>query len=59
MAGAVSERDEHGDGNHELAVAIILALAGFGHLAVGERATLPNGVYAERTEFGIFVGGGR
>ena len=44
---------------HELAVALILAAAGVEHLDIGERVDLDSGYYVQRTESGIWIGGGR
>ena len=43
----------------DLMADIILTLAGFDYLDVGEQATKPNGAYARRTPSGIHIGGGR
>ena len=43
----------------DLTAEMLLAMAGFDYLEVGEEATKPNGAYAMRTEGGIYIGGGR
>ena len=43
----------------DLTAEMLLNMAGFEYLEVGERVTKDNGAYAERTESGIRIGGGR
>ena len=53
-ASPLSERERS-----DLTAEMLLTMAGFPYLAVGETAELDNGAWAERTEHGVVIGGGR